>query len=244
VDAVSANYCWACLVGLFEECLNPEDGSRPGWIKPCGMRFMAEPKELRSEPSHRVLSPDELTDDVSAGRKRAAMVAAILTGMTCEWAGLKFAGGGAVPILGCKDHTIAGVKGTEAAKAMGADEGGHIHHGPDKAVLNNAVGTNLHRICTTCHNRWHAANDDFYAKTRPHVSRPYLPLVPFYDHDSLSTFADEEYEIAEEWWGIPKKERDAYPYKPEGARLRLPMHDGAASLVPQDNLFELETQND
>jgi hypothetical protein len=207
------------------------------------MRYMVEPKEVR-ENSSRIMSPDELTDDTSAGRKRAAMVAAILTGMTCEWAGLKFAGGGPVPILGCKGNTIAAVKGTEAAKAMGADEGGHIHHGPDKAVLNNAVGTNLHRVCTRCHNRWHAVNDELYPKTRPHVSRPYLPLVPFYDHDPLSTFSDEEYEVAEAWWGIPKKDRDGFPFQPVGARLRLPMSDVAVTVVPQDNPYEeLETQN-
>ena len=240
---MSAQYCWACLVGLFEECLNPEPGHKPGWIKPCGMRFMASPSEVRQERSSRTLSPNDLTDDTSAGRKRAAMLAAILTGSVCEWAGLKFAGGGPIPILGCRGNTIAAVKGTEAAKLLGVDEAGHIHHGPDKAVLNNAVGVNLHRVCTRCHNRWHAANDELYASTRPHVSKPYLPLVPFYDHDSLSTYSDAEYLVAEAWWDQPKAARAEYPFTPVGARLRLPLAGETDTVVPQDNLFEeLETQ--
>jgi hypothetical protein len=184
------------------------------------------------------MSPDELTDDTSAGRKRAAMLAAILTGMTCEWALLKFAGGGPFPILGCKGNTIAAVKSNEEAAALGADEVGHIHHGPDKAVLNNASGVNLHRICTPCHNRWHALNDPSYAKDRPHVSRPYLPLVGFYDHNGLETYTDEEYEVAEKWWSTAKAKRPAYPFTPVGVRLRLPMSDPADNVVPQSNIFE------
>jgi len=35
------------------------------------------------------------------------------------------------------------------------------HHGPDKNTLNNEKG-NVHRICHSCHNRWHTLNDEDY----------------------------------------------------------------------------------
>ncbi|MGS2592214.1 hypothetical protein [Streptomyces hebeiensis] len=62
----------------------------------------------------------------------------------CEWKLQKNCGGGNSPIVGC-------VKGKQEAR----------HHGPDKNTLNNDHG-NVHRICHTCHNRWHARNDEDY----------------------------------------------------------------------------------
>lgn len=56
----------------------------------------------------------------------------------------KNAGGGKIPIVGCLD-------GMQQAR----------HHGPDKNTLNNERG-NVHRICHTCHNRWHTLNDPDY----------------------------------------------------------------------------------
>lgn len=56
----------------------------------------------------------------------------------------KNCGGGTMPIVGCLD-------GKQQAR----------HHGPDKNTLNNERG-NVHRICHTCHNRWHTLNDPDY----------------------------------------------------------------------------------
>lgn len=62
----------------------------------------------------------------------------------CEWRLKKNCGGGNNPIVGC-------LEGKQQAR----------HHGPDKNTLNNDFG-NVHRICHTCHNRWHARNDEGY----------------------------------------------------------------------------------
>lgn len=229
--------CWACIVGLYEECWNPTPGSRPGWIIPCGALAEGSKEEVKKGPSHRFLDPDELSNDTSAGRKRAAAMNPILAGMTCEWAGLKFAGGGALPILGCRGNTIAQVKSTEDAKAAGADEVGHLHHGPDKAVLNNSPGVNLHRVCSRCHNRWHAINDPLYPEQRPDVNRTFLPRVPFYDHDPMSAYTDDEFEASEAWWRLAKAKRPEYPFTPQGVRVRLPMSEPGAT-VTTANPFE------
>lgn len=233
--------CRFCMVGLVEECINPKEGHAPGWIIPCGGQIALEQGSDRVvEVKHRgghIMDPDELTNDTSAGRKRAAMLAPILDGMMCEWAGLKFAGGGVYPILGCKGNRIAKAKSNEQAKTVGADEVGHIHHGPDKAVLNNAVGVNLHRVCSRCHNRWHALNDPEYAHDRPHVSFAYLPEHPYYDHDPMTRYTDEEYEKIEEWWAIPRSDRGPYPFEPTHLQKRLPLSDGADTVSTTANLF-------
>lgn len=85
-----------------------------------------------------------LKDQQSTGRKRAAKLFPLDFSAPCEWQGLRFAGGGEVPIVGCYNNT-------QQAR----------HHGPDKNTLNNDVG-NVHRICHRCHNVWHAANDEGY----------------------------------------------------------------------------------
>src|SRR5690606_34666932 len=100
----------------------------------------------------------EITDVLSTGRKRAAVLFPIDPESPCEWRGLKFAGGGVSPIVGC-------VYGKQTNR----------HHGPDKSVLNNESG-NVHRICATCHNRWHAANDEHYGD-RPPAGAPFLPRL-------------------------------------------------------------------
>lgn len=93
-----------------------------------------------------------LADPESTGRKRVVEMYVIEAGMVCEWARLKHAGGGPVPIIGCMGNPAT-----------------DWHHGLDKNTLNNAkrsrgVGTaeNVHLICADCHNAWHAANDKFY----------------------------------------------------------------------------------
>lgn len=92
---------------------------------------------------------DALVDQQSTGRKRAARLYPLNRSAVCEWQGKKNMGGGPKPIEGCAD-------GKQQAR----------HHGPDKNTLNNEEG-NVHRICHTCHNRWHAANDPNYDPNQP-----------------------------------------------------------------------------
>lgn len=102
-------------------------------------------------------SLSEYSDPVSTGRKRAKEMYPIHAGMVCEWAGLKFAGGGVIPIVGCVGRPAS-----------------DRHHGPDKNTMNNAPG-NLHRICDHCHNTWHAINDVYYGE-RPEHTKPFIPV--------------------------------------------------------------------
>lgn len=95
---------------------------------------------------------------VSAGRKRAAVEHQVHEHLYCEWHGLANCGGGRVPISGCYDGLQK-----------------HRHHGPVKTTYENDR-TNIHLICPSCHNRWHAKNDpvydtDEYAEM-PHEPRP------------------------------------------------------------------------
>lgn len=87
--------------------------------------------------------PENVTDPLSTGRKRAAQLYPIFRGEACEWQGKKNCGGGH-PITGC-------VNGVQKDR----------HHGPVKNPLHNELG-NVHRICKKCHNRWHAVNDQIY----------------------------------------------------------------------------------
>jgi hypothetical protein len=89
-------------------------------------------------------SDNALRDQQSTGRKRAAIMYPLDPDAECDWKLRKNCGGGKFPIVGCLD-------GKQDAR----------HHGPDKNTLNNEQG-NVHRICHTCHNRWHARNDEGY----------------------------------------------------------------------------------
>lgn len=230
--------CEACSVGLYEECTKPAPGPLAGWIFPCGLLEEGVAGAVKRRES-RFLAPDELSDDTSAGRKRAAMSAPILNGMECEWSGLKFAGGGVIPIVGCNGTRLANVKKTEDAKALGENhEVGHIHHGPDKSVINNAPGTNLHRICSVCHNRWHALNDEFYGD-RPHPSIPFIPTRRYFPHDPTTPALEVDVAVASAWWGLPKAKRAAYPLTPDHLRVLLPMSEPTGS-VATANVFDDE----
>lgn len=125
---------------------------------------------------------EDMQDVISTGRKRAALAKPINEGDICEWANLKYAGGGVYPIIGCN--------GKEAK---------HRHHGPDKSTLNNGLD-NLHAVCTSCHNRWHASNDPYYGE-RPEEGKPFLPLnkecIP---HDPNTEATLEEMFNAEADW--------------------------------------------
>lgn len=96
-----------------------------------------------------------LKDQQSTGRKRAAQAYPLNRDAPCEWQGLRFAGGGRFPIIGCFDRK-------QEAR----------HHGPDKNTLNNEEG-NIHRICVFCHNRWHTLNDPEYTPGNPGSSHDY-----------------------------------------------------------------------
>lgn len=99
-----------------------------------------------------------LTDPVSAGRKRAAVMYKISAGQVCDWAWSKNCGGGIEPIVGCTGRPAS-----------------NIHHGPCKSTLNNERD-NISVICTYCHNRWHIANDKYYIEPRPIDNGSWLPI--------------------------------------------------------------------
>jgi hypothetical protein len=115
----------------------------------------------------------EYKDPISTGRKRAAEMYPITPGMTCEWAGLMFAGGGVKPIVGCIGRPAS-----------------DRHHGPDKNTMNNAP-ENLHRICDFCHNTWHALNDPFYGE-RPEHTKPFIPVEQEWSKHDAKTKATME----------------------------------------------------
>ena len=204
--------CFACAIGMTAECIDPELKD-DGTIIPCVVRYAEEASPGRGRDE--VLAPEDVTDTLSTGRKRAAQLAPIMTGMLCEWAGLKYAGGGRIPMVGCAGNFIADQKGGMP------DEGylqGDRHHGPDKATINNALGTNLHRICKVCHARWHALNDPYYSGERPSAARPWLPQEFYYNHDPNTEAEVEEQEAVEAWWQIEKSKRPEYPIQVEGLR--------------------------
>jgi hypothetical protein len=100
-------------------------------------------------------------DQLSTGRRRAGREIAILPGTICEWAWKSNVGGGVDPLeYGCT--------GREAE---------NIHHGPDKSTLNNDL-SNVSRVCSHCHNRWHGRNNKYYHKPRPADGLPWLPEPP------------------------------------------------------------------
>lgn len=142
--------------------------------------------------------PSEITDVTSTGRKRAAMLYPIFKNMKCEWAGLKYAGGGVEPIIGCAGNIIQPSKGPDK---------GDRHHGPDKNVINNEPG-NVHRICSKCHNRYHAKNNRYYTKPRPPADEPWLP-DPIHGeckpHDPTTKATPEEIEENEKYWSRNSK---------------------------------------
>lgn len=124
--------------------------------------------------------PSQMEDALSSGRKRAAEIAPIPVGMVCEWACLRYAGGGVEPIKGCVGNPAT-----------------NRHHGPDKNTLNNELGVNLHRICAHCHNRWHATNDKYYQGERPKDDTPWLPVGEWNPHDAEHKMSKKEALIEE-----------------------------------------------
>ena len=191
--------CLSCRIGFHNEC----DASwSPDASTPCGCGG----KEVRFNHDGYVIAPKETAtgdgadtgyvddgfaaqkditeykDPLSTGRKRAAAMYPITPGMVCEWAGLKRAGGGVVPIVGCLGRPAS-----------------DRHHGPDKNTMNNAAD-NLHRICDFCHNTWHAINDPYYGP-RPDHTLPFIPEgsvgTDWFLHDGETKASTEELIAAE-----------------------------------------------
>lgn len=214
---IEATVCWACVVGLHEECLDLQPASSEGYFTCCcgGQDSSEDSDKVRTgEIGRPMMETHEIVDVLSTGRKRAAMLYPIHEGMLCEWAGLKNAGGGVVPIQGCDNHKLTSTKGGKDGLHQG-----DVHHGPDKNTLENSPG-NVHRICATCHHRWHAANDKFYGP-RPKKddgkvdgTKPFLPL-PEYEllqHDPVtqanSEIFEEELDIASEFGNLIEVDLD------------------------------------
>jgi hypothetical protein len=111
-----------------------------------------------------------LKDQQSTGRKRAAKMYPLDETALCEWASKKNCGGGKFPIVGC-------LANLQQAR----------HHGPDKNTLNNEKG-NVHRVCHSCHNRWHTLNDEGYV------------WGDLYDEHSPREAGPIDIGLNEEWW--------------------------------------------
>lgn len=251
-DIEITHMCLACAAGLYEECTNPEvvQDYTGEWIIPCAVRFQFVEQEVavkrKGEIGRPLSDPSAITDPLSTGRKRAKIAIPGQTGMVCQWAGLKWAGGGVQPIVGCAGNKLAEFKKNED-KPEGIDSRIERHHGPNKAVLDNAVGVNLHGICSDCHHRWHELNDDAYEGTRPPAEFEWLPAEPYYAHDPFTKADDEEREMSESWWAINKALRDKFPVEPPPAdRLREPAEESILNPDesnpfedPDDNPFEL-----
>jgi hypothetical protein len=138
--------CLPCGRDLHEECQQIPEGKKCC----CTQNItMPQPRE-----GNNYKSDDEI--GVSAGRKRAAVAHSINPDRSCEWRWKKNCGGGVHPIIGC---------------LTGMQE--HRHHGPVKNTARNEV-SNVHLICTSCHNRWHTLNDPDYDE----ASNELLPHNP------------------------------------------------------------------
>lgn len=127
--------CYSCGRNFHEECLTNCEQCHPiSEVEVTVVSFTEE--EAKKEK--------EFKNPESTGRKRAAMLYPLDPDKPCEWQMQKNCGGGLRPIVGCLD-------GKQQSR----------HHGPDKNTMNNSIG-NVHRICHTCHVRFHELNDPIY----------------------------------------------------------------------------------
>lgn len=194
---IEASVCWFCVTGLHEECpeLIWDDETERAQ---CCCRKASPDTDAgawQTEIGRPTAKPGDITDVLSTGRKRADMLYPIFDGMVCEWAGLKFAGGGVEPIVGCRGNVLHQERGQYAR-----------HHGPNKSTLENGP-LNVHRICYVCHNRWHAANNEFYGKARPEQGAPWLPVEAWLPHDPDTKASEQEIEDNERYWATRKADR-------------------------------------
>ena len=170
--------CLACAANLPKECYLPGGEQCQPPSNHSGILVPA----TRSGPYK---EDEDVTDPKSTGRKRAAKMYPLTEGLKCEWSGLKFAGGGVVPIIGC--HS-----GNAVAR----------HHGPDKNTLNNSEG-NVHRTCVFCHNRWHTANDPHYTK-QIDETQTWVPNKDWVPHNPETKATIVEIFKNEAYWGSTK----------------------------------------
>lgn len=196
--------CYECEQGMHNICDNPTEEDEETFCC-CEISSTGEvttAKGGRDALLAKYREASEVTDVTSTGRKRAAAAYPITEGMKCEWANLRFAGGGVIPIVGCK----VGV-----AK--------HIHHGPDKNTLNNTP-ENVHRVCSKCHNRWHSINDMFYG-TRPAGTEPFIPLDgnKWFGHDGETEMSDADFMQSEIYWNTPVGKRENISIRAEEIAL-------------------------
>lgn len=182
--------CIPCQLGLVAECY-----TRPG--KGCKEKQHKESKaiiniipatEAPNGRKHKL--NNALLDPTSTGRKRAAVALPLKdekgVPITCEWAGLKYAGGGEFPIIGCPGRPAT-----------------NRHHGPDKDTTNNERQhpRNIHAICAHCHNRWHGLNDENYEYYLDEVGGP-RNVRP---HDSETRATPEEIAANEVYYASKRK---------------------------------------
>lgn len=179
--------CLPCATGFHIECWEPDEDGNCHCIQNSAPIVIESTKERGGQ----IKEMADVGDLESTGRKRAAKMYPLRREEDCEWKGLKNAGGGAKPIVGC-------LAGKQEA----------IHHGPDKNTLANWVG-NVHRICARCHNRWHTENDKLYPSIRPAGDNPYLPLSgETIAHDAVTTFTPIEFADNELEWANRKTRKN------------------------------------
>lgn len=155
--------CIYCGRGFHEECTTECKTCHP--VEPS---TTLNPAVIagESKPLGRpIKNASEILDKHSTGRKRAAQLYPLYEDKPCEWRGKDNCGGGLFPIAGCED-------GLQQAR----------HHGPVKETLENSPG-NVWRICDSCHNRWHARNDDHY-KEEVYAKLPHDPVEREVDETS------------------------------------------------------------
>lgn len=163
--------CVHCGRGFCEECHLSDE--------PCCLEDLIAERNKQVSRKRSWKPDDEIKDPRSTMRKRAQKiledVRGVKIGDPCEWRGKANCGGGRHPIVGCRSGTVS-----------------HVHHGPDKNWFNNSP-SNLHGICHSCHNRWHARNDCCYDPTIPHNPRPALEdeLVLWNDGPSMPRISHE-----------------------------------------------------
>lgn len=150
--------CLPCGRGLHDECTSQQQADI----------YLGEEFPCCCKASNVDVTEPEIIDPLgrrevgeSAGRKEAARLYPLERDKPCEWQGLANVGGGHYPIVGC----IAGLQE-------------NLHHGPVKNTTENARH-NIHKICSKCHNTWHAKNDKVYDEATyaklPHKPVPATP---------------------------------------------------------------------
>lgn len=202
---MACNYCVAELHNLCDEIIALGEDSE--YVSCCcylsekmGQEQGGEGLLARAKTALAGKDPSALKDVISTGRHRAAVAKPITDGVVCEWAGLKYAGGGVEPIIGCKGTLLYKKRGQYAR-----------HHGPDKSVLNNSP-ENLHLICPVCHNRWHTLNDKYYGdgtgSSRPPAGETWLPNIEWKMHDAETKASAAEIVQNEIWWATHPIDRE------------------------------------